>query len=115
MRHKFYKNLPGHFEPILMEPFLWIGLQVLNPDRHRVEMFVIDIKDSLFTILEIHDFRFDDALYCISISRKIFFVLELLQQECLKSFVDVACTAKLAWRRSGRTETTRNRRTYYWV
>lgn len=61
-------------------------------------MFVIDIKDSFFSILEIHDFCFDDALYCISIFHKIFFVLKLLQQECLKPFVDVACTAKLAWR-----------------
>ena len=80
-----------------MEPFLRVTLQIFNPHRQRFPMFVSDVNESLFAILEIHDFCFHNAVYCVSILLKIFFVSELLQQEFLKPFVDVARTTELAW------------------
>jgi hypothetical protein len=79
-----------------MEPFLRIPLQVFNPHRQRFPMFVSDVNESLFSILEINDFCLHNAAYCVSVLRKIFFVVELLQQKFLKPLVDVACTAELA-------------------
>ena len=79
-----------------MEPFLRITFQVLNPHRQRFPMFVSDVNESLFSILEINDFCLYNAAYCVSVLLKIIFVLELLQQELFKPLVDVACTAELA-------------------
>lgn len=59
-------------------------------------MFVGDINESLFSILEIDDLCLHDTAYCVSVPLKIIFPLELLQQEFLEPFVDIACTAELA-------------------
>jgi hypothetical protein len=63
-------------------------------------MFVSDVNESLFSILEFNDFCLHNVAYCVPVLLKISLVLELLLQVFLKPFVDVACTTELAYERS---------------